>query len=66
MSSLKQLIEVSMSVTCSSSAIIGHILASFPDTVSEQGVIDVELSDLQLIFTAFENLQNQERIAQIN
>ena len=47
---LKQLIEVPTRVTCSSSAIIDHILASFPDRVSQQGVIDVGLSDHQIIY----------------
>ena len=38
---LKQLMEVSTRVTCSSSTIIDHILASLPNRVSQQGVIDV-------------------------
>ena len=46
---LKQLIEVPTRVTCSSSTIIDHILASFPNRVSQQGVIDVGLSDHQII-----------------
>ena len=45
MLSLKQLIEVPARVTCSSSIIIGHILASFVDRVSQQSVIDVGSSD---------------------
>ena len=47
---LKQLIEVPTHITCSSSTIIDHILASFPDKVSQQGVIDVGLSDCQIIY----------------
>ena len=47
---VKQLIEVPTRVTCSSSTIIDHILASFLDRYSQQGVIDVKLSDLQLIY----------------
>ena len=47
---LKQLIEVPTCVTCSSSTIIDHILASFPNRVSQQGVIDVGLSDHQIIY----------------
>ena len=47
---LKQLIEVPTSVTCSSSTIIDHILASFPSRVSQQSVIDVGLSDHQIIY----------------
>ena len=46
---LKQL-EVPTRVTCSSSTIIDHILASFPDRFSQQGVIDVGLSDHQIIY----------------
>ena len=47
---LKQLIEVPTRVTCSSSTIIDHILASFPNRVLQQGVIDVGLSDHQIIY----------------
>ena len=47
---LKQLIEVPTHVTCSSSTIIDYILASFPNRVSQQGVIDVGLSDHQIIY----------------
>ena len=47
---LKQLIEVPTRVTCSSSIIIDHILASFPNRVSQQGVTDVGLSDHQIIY----------------
>ena len=47
---LKQLIEVPTRVTCTSSTIIDHILASFPNRVSQQGVIDAGLSDHQVIY----------------
>ena len=47
---LKQLIEVPTRVTCSSSTIIDHILASFPNRVSQQGVIDDGLSDHQIVY----------------
>ena len=47
---LKQLIEVPTRVTCSSSTIIDHILANFPNRVLRQGVIDVGLSDHQIIY----------------
>ena len=46
----KQLREVPRRVTCISSTIIDHILASFCDRVSQQGVIDKGLSDHQLIY----------------
>ena len=45
MDDLKQLQEVPTRVTCSSSIIVDHILASFLDRVSQQDVTDVELSD---------------------
>ena len=47
---LKQLIEVPTHVTCSSLTIIDHILASFPNRVSQQVVIDVGLSDHQIVY----------------
>ena len=47
---LTQLIEVPTRVTCSSSTIIDHILASFPDRVSQQGVIDGGLFDPHIIY----------------
>ena len=43
---VKQLIEFPTFATCSSSTIIEHILASFSDRVSQQGVIDVGLSKI--------------------
>ena len=47
---LKQLIEAPTCVTCSSSTIMNHILASLPNRVSHQGVIDVGLSNHQIIY----------------
>ena len=47
---LNKLIEVPTHVTCSSSTIIDHILASFPNRVLQQGVIDDRLSDHQIIY----------------
>ena len=46
----KQLIEVPTRVTFSSSTIIYHILASFPNRVLQQGVIDVGLSGHQIVY----------------
>ena len=48
--SLHQLIKVPTRITCNSATIIDYILASYPDRVIQQGVIDVGLSDNQLIF----------------
>ena len=50
MHGLKQLIQYHTRVTCSTSILIDHILASFPSGVSQKGVIKVGLSDHQLIF----------------
>ena len=50
MHGLKQLIQYPTRVTRSISTIINHILASFPLRDSQKGVINVGLSDHQLIF----------------
>ena len=47
---LKQLIKCPTRATCNSSSILDHVLASFPDRVSISGVIDVGISDHQLIY----------------
>ena len=47
---LKQLMESPTRITCSSSSFIDHILTSFPDRVAQQGVLNVGLSDHQLIY----------------
>ena len=47
---LKLLIESPTRITCSSSSIIDHILASFPDRVTQRGILNVGLSDYQLIY----------------
>ena len=47
---LKQLIKVPTRTTTSSSTIIDHILASYPERVTQCGVIDISLSDHQLIY----------------
>ena len=47
---LKQLIKCPNRVTCNNSSIHDHVLASFPDRVSEIGVIEVGISDHQLIY----------------
>ena len=50
MRGLKQLIQYSAGVTCSSLTLTNHVLASFPSRVSQKLVINVDLSDHQLIF----------------
>ena len=52
---LKQLIESPTRITCGSSSIIDHILASFSDRVTQQGILNVGLSDHQLIFCTRKN-----------
>ena len=57
--SLKQLISCPARVTCSSSTIIGHILASYPDRISEEGIIDIGISDHQLMFCTRKTLKTK-------
>ena len=46
---LKQLMTVPTKAVFPSSATIDHILASFPERITQSGVIDIVLSDRQLI-----------------
>ena len=57
---LKQLMEVPTRVTSTSSTIIDHILASFPNRVSRQGVIDDGLSDHQIIYYTRKSPESKE------
>ena len=50
MHGFKQLIQCPTRVTCSTSTLVDHILASSPSRVSQKGVINVSLSDHQFIF----------------
>ena len=50
MHGLKQLIQSPACVTCSNSTLIDHILTNAPSRVSQKGVINVGVSDHQLIF----------------
>ena len=47
---LHQLIKAPTRITCNSATVIDHILASYPERVTQQGIIDVGLSDHQLVF----------------
>ena len=49
---LNQIISCPIRITCSSSTIIDDILASYPDKVSQKGIIDIGISDHHLIFCA--------------
>ena len=50
MHGLEQLIKSTTRVTCTTSSLTDHILTTFPERASQQGIIDVGLSDHQLIF----------------
>ena len=50
MFSLTQIIKCPTRITCSSTSLIDHILASLPDRISQEGVMNVGLSDHQLIY----------------
>ena len=50
MHSLKQLTQSPTRVTCSTSTLIDHILISASSRASQKGVINVGVSDHQLIF----------------
>ena len=52
---LKQLIKCPTRVTCNSSSILDHVLDSFPDRVSQSGVINIGISDHQLIYCTRKN-----------
>ena len=56
---LKQLISHPTRITFSSSTIIDHILASYPDRVSQKGIIDIGISDHQLIFCTRKTLKTK-------
>ena len=47
---LKQLIKSPTQITWSRSSIIDQFLTSFPDRVTQQGILNIGLSDHQLIY----------------
>ena len=57
--SLKQLISCPARINCSSSTIIDYILASYPDRVSQKGIIDIGISDHQPIFCTRKTLKTK-------
>ena len=57
--SLKQLIFCPTRISCNSSTIIDHILANYPHTVSQEGIIDIVISDHQLIFFTRKTLKTK-------
>ena len=48
--SLHQLIKVTIRMTCNTATIINHILTSYSERVTRNGIIDAGLSDHQIIF----------------
>ena len=57
--SLKQLFSCPTHISSCSSTIIDHILASYPDRVSQKGIIDIGISDHQLIFCIRKTLKTK-------
>ena len=47
---LMQILKSPTRITCTSTSLIDHALASLPDRISQQGVMNVGLSDHQLIY----------------
>ena len=47
---LKQIIKSPTRITCKNTSLIDHILASIPSRISQHGVINVSVSDHQLIY----------------
>ena len=56
---LKQRFSCPTCITCGSSTIIDNILASYPDRVSQKEIIDIEISDHQLIFCTRKTLKTK-------
>ena len=56
---LKQLVSCPTRITCSSSTIIDHNLASYPNRVSQKGIVDIGISDHQLIFCTRKTLKTK-------
>ena len=57
--SLKQHISCPTRISCSNSTINDHILASYPDRVTQRGIIDIGISDHQLIFCTRKTLKTK-------
>ena len=50
LSNLKQLIESPTRITCSTTTLLDHVLTNCEEKISQSGVIDIGLSDHQMIF----------------
>lgn len=53
---LQNFFSYSTHISCSSSTMVDHILASQPDRVSKKGIIDIRISDHPLIFCTMKSL----------
>ena len=49
---LTQMIKSPTRITCSITSLTDHILASLPDKISQEGIMNICLSDHQLIYCA--------------
>ena len=56
---MKQLVSCPTHITCRSYTNIDHILASYPDRVSQEGIIDIGIFDHQLIFSTRKTLKTK-------
>ena len=55
--SLKQLTSCPAGISCSSSTNMDHILTSYPDRVSQEGILNFGISDHQVIFLTRKTLE---------
>ena len=60
---LKQLIQFPTRVTCSTSTLTDHVLTSVPSIVSRKVVINVGVSDHQLIFRTKKFLESKQLVS---
>ena len=59
---LKQLVKSPTRITCSSSSIIDHVITNSNEKVSECGVIDIGISDHEMIFCTRKLVRNRPGI----
>ena len=62
---LKQLIKHPTRVTCDTSSLIDHILINSDDKISQYGVIDIGLSDHQMIYCTRKLVRNKPGLQKI-
>ena len=59
---LKQIIKSPTRITCRNTSLIDHILASIPSRVSQHGVINVSVSDHQLIYCTKKIIKSKQGV----